>query len=301
VHAARGDLDVVEFELALPKQPENLDWIALSTWVRLQNAGFRVPLVSGSDYPCGNKTPGNTRSYVLVDGAPTYRKYLEAIRGGRVTMAIYGERRLDLRIGAARVGDEVRSSKMVTLRIESMSAAKEDVQVVVNGETAAVVPVGAGQQVRALQLTLPGSAWIYLRGHHAITNPIYVIVDGQPIPRRPADLCYFIGWIDRVVREAGLDLGSDSAVSAAAYAEARAVFVDRLRETGETGCPAVAAFRVTNSLGLPGLERTEDHSRTRTRTRGRPPGSSCTGTRTGTCTAMPRCAGPKLLISLLVR
>jgi cysteine-rich repeat protein len=237
VHAARGDLDFLEFELALPKQSENLDWIALSTWVRLQNAGFRIPLVSGSDYPCGNKWPGNTRSYVLVDGAATYGKYLDAIRRGRVTMAVYGDDRLDLRIGTARIGDEVRAGRSVTLRIESLLARADDIAVMVNGEKRAAVHVPAGPQVRSLPLQLDGSAWIHLRGSRAMTNAVYVVVDGAPLRPAPADLCYFLGWIDRAEREAGLDLGSDRAVSAAAHEEAREVFHRRLRATGAVGCP----------------------------------------------------------------
>ena len=246
VHAARGDLDFIEFELALPKQPENLDWIALSTWVRLQNAGFRIPLVSGSDYPCGNKVPGNTRSYVLVDGVPTYRKYLEAIRKGRVTMAIYGDDRLDLRIGAARIGDEVRTGRSVTLRIDSNLAHAGEIRVVVNGETAATVRVAAGPQIHALELKLPGSAWIHLRSHRAITNPIYAIVDQAPISPVAGDICYFVEWIDRVEKESQVELYSDRAVTVTAYREARRRFLDRLRDAGVESCAQVGPERRTD-------------------------------------------------------
>jgi len=109
--------------------------------------------------------------------------------------------------------------------------------VVVNGQSRADFRVPAGRRVRSLQLDLDGSAWIHLRSSRAITNAIHVVVDGAPFRPAPADLCYFLGWIDRVEREAGLDLGSDRAASAAAYQQAREKLYERLHAADAEGCP----------------------------------------------------------------
>jgi cysteine-rich repeat protein len=236
VLAARGDLDFIAFELSLPKQPEHFDWIPLSNWIRLQNSGFRLPLLGASDYPCGNRIPGSTRSYVLIDGTPTYRKYLDAIRQGRVSVAVYGDDRLDLRIGTARIGDEVRAEPRINLRVESVLSTEDDVRVVVNGETAAVVHVPPGRQVRSVELTLRSSAWIHLRSRRAITNAIYVIVDGASIPRADRAICYFIDWIDHARQDESIELGSDRVVAHAAYHEARSILVDRLKSKDAKDC-----------------------------------------------------------------
>jgi hypothetical protein len=53
-------------------------------WYDVLNLGFAVTPTAGTDYPCAQQVlPGHERFFAHVDGEFTYRKWLDAVRGGR--------------------------------------------------------------------------------------------------------------------------------------------------------------------------------------------------------------------------
>jgi cysteine-rich repeat protein len=241
VHAARGRLHFMGVEnrrIAQPVEPS-----ALRLWSALQNSGFRVALTGASDFPCIHfqMTEHTPRTDVLLDGELTYDRWLDALRRGRTATAKGYGYRLDLRIGSARLGEEVRArvGETLTATIESRSPEAEEAELWVNGAVVARTSLPAGHQVTSLPLSLPASGWVSARTAHVLTSPVYVLVDGRPIRASADDACYLVKTVDHLtdlVSARELDLGGDRPEALAAYAEARTELVRRFQEAGGQEC-----------------------------------------------------------------
>ncbi len=202
----------------------------LNIWYHTLNVGFRTRISGETDFPCiTDDRVGKGRTYARVDGPLSYRGFIEGVRAGRSYVSDGRSHLMDFKVEGAEVGtrggevrrdragrvrvalkvaallppapdDEIRSRPLKEkpywdLRRARIGPGREvPVEVVVNGRPAARRSVVADGTVRSLELEVPieGSSWIAARilaSSH--TNPIFVIVGGQPIraSRQSAQWC----------------------------------------------------------------------------------------------------------------
>jgi hypothetical protein len=237
VHAARGRLDFLSMERRLEEEPGTF-----LLWKAMQNSGFRVAIAGGSDYSCFTEQFEDTTLHadVIVDGDLTYENWLRALKAGRSTASTSGGNRLNVRVEGRRLGEELQLSapQEVTVAIET-AGKPADVQILVNGEVAARVPVGAGIQVAQTRVGVSKSSWISARSPYVLTSPVYVLVAGKPIRASPDDTCYLLRSVEHLqdlVTSRRLRLFDSTAEALAAYAEAAAELQRRFTESGGVSC-----------------------------------------------------------------
>jgi len=242
VHVARGRLHFLITE-GNGDARGPVDAATMLIWSKLQNAGFRLTLAGGSDYPCLNRTYTlkTPRTRIFVDGAATYEKWLEALRLGHAVVTLAGGDELNLRVNGARLGSEIRiaAGEPVTVAIEGRFAVADQVEILANGTFLASIPVGAGSQAAAIPITLPASSWVVARSGRDMTNPVYVVVDGKPIRGPAADACYWARYMDHLsglVQRKRLNLGNDTNEALSDYSEAKGIFLQRFAEAGGQIC-----------------------------------------------------------------
>jgi cysteine-rich repeat protein len=243
VHAARGRLNFLITE-GNSQGRGPVDTATWQIWSRLQNAGFRITLAGGSDYPCvdGTYALRTPRTRIFLDGTPTYAAWLEALRLGHAVVTLASGDTLNLRVNGARLGSEVHVSagEAVTVAVDGRFTSPDQVEILANGRVIASAPVGVGAQAEAIPITLPYSAWLVARSTHDLTNPVYVIVDGRPIRGPAKDSCYWMRYLDHLADLVGsgqLYLGDSRSTALSAYGEARGIFEQRFRESGGGTCP----------------------------------------------------------------
>ncbi len=210
----------------------------------LQNAGVRVALAGGSDYPCihhfiADQTP---RTDVRLEGEISYERWLEALKHGRSAVVVGGPgNHLDMRVNGFILGDElrVRSGSTVRLDIEAAAPLAETVQILANGAPVASVALDPGHQSASVKLGITRSVWLSAMSPFAKTSPIYVVADGAPIRGPASDICYLIRYLDHLtglVRSRKLDLAPETDLAVAEYARARSELLIRFNEAGGTTC-----------------------------------------------------------------
>jgi cysteine-rich repeat protein len=238
VHAARGRLDFLSTEKSQQEGPGTF-----RLWKALQNAGLRVAIAGGSDWSCiadrfHELTP---RTDVIVDGPLTYENWLLAIKAGRTAAATGVGNRLNLRVERRRLGEEVQLAAPgeVTVTLETAGSAAE-VEVLVNGEVAARVPVASGIQLAQVRVPVSRSSWISARSPSVITSPVYVLVAGRPVLPNPDDICYLWRSIEHqadLVISGRLRLFDSTDEALAAYGQAVGELQRRFTESGGQVCP----------------------------------------------------------------
>jgi hypothetical protein len=220
-------------------QPNLVDFISavdtpyvweLNIWYHTLNVGFRTRIGGETDFPCiYDGRVGIGRSYVKVDGALTYAKWLEGLQAGRSYVSDGKAHLMDFRVNAVDVGtngSELKLSAPGTATVTLKAAAylppipdqalrsrpydqkpywdverarigdgrEVPVEIVVNGKAVARQLLLADGKVRELRFDTPvtESSWIAARILPAAhTNPIFVLVGGKPIraSRRSAEWC----------------------------------------------------------------------------------------------------------------
>jgi cysteine-rich repeat protein len=241
IQASRGGVSFLVTERREEGPP--IDAATFQLWRTVQNAGYRIAIMGGSDYPCINPHLANTpRTDVIVNGPLTYDGWLEGIRRGRTVVTLGRAHRLNLRVNGTPLGGEVtaRADEVLQVSLESESPEPAGIEVLVNGAPVASAQVAAGTQVAMLRLSLPRSAWIVARTAHAATSAVYVVVDGRPVRGAAADICYLKQYADhlgRLVQRRRIDLGDDTDTALAAYAIAGEEFARRFAEAGGGSCP----------------------------------------------------------------
>jgi cysteine-rich repeat protein len=237
VHAARGRLDFLSMERTIDEGPGTF-----LLWKAMQNAGLRVAIAAGSDWSCltENFDEATVRTDVIVDGDLTYENWLRAIKAGRCAAASGFGNHLNLRVEGRRLGEEVTlaAPQEVTVTLET-AGRSADVQVLVNGEVAAQVPVAGGRQVVETRVRVSKSAWIAARSPYVLTSPVYVLVEGRPIRASPADICYLrrsVQHLEDLVTSGRLRLFDSTTEALAAYREAEVELQRRLAESGGGSC-----------------------------------------------------------------
>jgi hypothetical protein len=244
----------------------------LNIWYHTLNVGFRTHISGETDFPClTDDRVGEGRTYAKVDGALTYRGFIDAIRSGRSYVSDGRSHLMNFRVDGAEVGTEggevrrdrggtIRASLDVAawlpeapdddlrsrpftekpywdLRRARIGAGREvPVELVVNGRPVARQTVVADGRVRTLELDVPieTSSWIAARilpSSH--TNPIFVSVAGKPIraSRRSAQWC-----LDAVnqcwTQKKGNIAPAEQDAARKAYDHAREVYRQLLSESG---------------------------------------------------------------------
>ena len=241
VQAARGGVSFLVTERREEGPP--IDAATFQLWRTVQNAGYRIAIMGGSDYPCiHHQLAGAPRTDVIVSGPLTYESWLEGVRRGRTVVTLDRAHRLNLRVNGTPLGGEVaaRAGEVLQVSLESESPEPTSVEVLVNGAPEASAMVPAGMQVATVRLPLPRSAWIAARTSRAATSAVYVVVDGRPIRGAAADICYLKQYTDhlsRLVRRGRVDLGEDTSMALDAYAAAGEEFARRFAEAGGGACP----------------------------------------------------------------
>ncbi len=194
----------------------------LPLWYRLLNCGFRVPASAGTDCflnRIASTLPGGDRVYVHCEGELSYENWIKNLRAGR-TFVTNGPM-LRFAVDGQEAGAVIELPKPRTVRVQGEArwrAAMEKIEVLVNGQVAAVATASAEAERDAtvlridLEVAVPASGWVALRASgkpapqqlasvaFAHTCPVYVIVAGQQARSRE-DAEYFIGWIERLWRD----------------------------------------------------------------------------------------------------
>jgi len=202
----------------------------LNIWYHTLNVGFRTRIGGETDFPCiYDGRVGIGRSYVKVDGALSYSKWLEGLQAGRSYVSDGKTHLMDFRVNGADVGtngSELKLSGPGTVTVTLKAAAylpptpdqalrnrpydqkpywdverarvgdtrEVPVEIVVNGKPVARQLLPADGKVRELRFeaAVTESSWIAARILPAAhTNPVFVVIGGKPIraSRRSAEWC----------------------------------------------------------------------------------------------------------------
>jgi hypothetical protein len=162
-------------------------------WYRLLNAGYRLPVVGGTD-KMNNEVPvGLYRTYARVEGRFTYDTWLDAIRAGRTFMSsgpILSLQVDDAEIGGtvrvARAGSEVR----VRATAESIFPVNA-LQVVMGGVVVAQANDASGSRRLDIdeRVRVDRDTWIAARcgGPGYATNALRHHIEPPPFAEKPID------------------------------------------------------------------------------------------------------------------
>jgi hypothetical protein len=182
----------------------------LNMWYHTLNCGFRVRASGETDFPCiSGQRVGMGRVYVKTDGKLNYEDWCEGIKLGRsyvsdgtshlmeFAAAQAGGTKQSVAVGTG--GSELALDAPATIRLSVKVAARLDgkrvpIEAVVNAFPVArqeIVADGTLQDV-SLEVPIERSSWVAIRLYpSAHTNPVFVLVGGQPIraSRNSAQWC----------------------------------------------------------------------------------------------------------------
>ncbi len=198
----------------------------LNIWYHTLNAGYRARISGETDFPCiyGERV-GLGRSYVRERGKMDYVDWIQGIREGRNYVSDGRSHILDFRVNDVQMGDGASELKLPgagTVQVRANVAAllgdkpkpklpydqkpywdierarigdsnRVPVELVVNGEAVARQEIAADGVTRQISFNaeIPKSSWVALRvlpSSH--TNPVFVVVGGQPIRvRKSVEWC----------------------------------------------------------------------------------------------------------------
>ena len=177
---------------------ESLNWDPYKeeAYYRYLSAGYRLPLVGGTDKMSSGVPVGLYRTYAQLDEEFSYPAWCAAVRAGRTFLS--GGPIIQLAVDGHRIGDTVELRGPGTVQVEAWAESifpLSSLEIVVQGQVVAATEHREGPRSR-LALNEPvqisGSAWVAARcrgsdGNHlddwerpifAHTSPIYVSTDG---------------------------------------------------------------------------------------------------------------------------
>lgn len=243
----------------------------LNIWYHTLNSGFRTRISGETDFPCiyGERV-GLGRSYVKLDGPLTYDAWTEGVRDGRAYVSDGKSHLLDFRVDERQVGTagselrlatprQVKVSARVAARLEvepneALRQLRYDVkpywelersrigstrmvpvELIVNGRPVARREIRADGELREVtfDLTIEKSSWVALRilpSSH--TNPIFVVVNDQPIRPSRASVEWCLKAVDQCwSQKAPRIAAAERDEAARAYEQAREVYRRILAES----------------------------------------------------------------------
>jgi hypothetical protein len=242
----------------------------LSIWYHTLNAGFRTRISGETDFPCifGDRV-GLGRSYVKLDRLD-YGRWAEGIRAGQAYVSDGRSHLIDFKVEGVDVGtrdSEVRLAKPGAVRVTALVAARlpdapgsdvrarplskapywdlerarvgesreVPVELVVNGRVAATQRLVADGTIQPITFdaAIDRSSWVALRilpSSH--TNPIFVLVDGQPIRASRASAEWCLRAVDQCWSQKARQISEKEKPDAErAYEHARTVYRRILAES----------------------------------------------------------------------
>jgi hypothetical protein len=204
-----GLVDALEmqcFDMALQSPP-------IREWYRALDAGYRLPLVAGTDKMSAEVPLGQVRTWArLADGeALTFASWARAVRAGR-TFVSSGPV-LELRVEGFEPGDVITVPPGTDLEVEVVARAAQpvisDVELVHDGEVTRAVstPEPATALTLRERVRVERSGWLAARSRSpfaigsafatamaAHTSAVYLEVPGRPQP--PADMSTSLTVVD---------------------------------------------------------------------------------------------------------
>jgi Tol biopolymer transport system component len=228
----------------------------LQVWYRILNSGFRIPVTGGEDSISNLhdvELVASVRGYFhLGSQRLTWANWMKALLAGRgfVTNGPL----IEFTAGGRMPGEELAVAKggRVPIKADVVSIAPlERVEVVRNGVVVHSATLSADKRRATVDFvaTADESGWYSVRAFgpprtfpventrpQAVTNPVYVIVDGRPIRDR-ASAEYFVKWIDRLNEMASAHPGwrsdREKAHVLGQFAEAQAIFRQRAADAAK--------------------------------------------------------------------
>jgi hypothetical protein len=170
-------------------------------YYRYLNAGYKLPLVGGTDKMTSDVPVGLYRTYAYIppDEAFTYDNWTKAVRAGRTFLS--GGPMLSFTVNGAQIGDTITMSSAGTLEFEATAESIfpiHTLQIVQQGRVVAETEAAAGQRRLHLkgEIKVDGHSWLAARcggpgygvhNHHdgwrrgifAHSSPVYVAVGGE--------------------------------------------------------------------------------------------------------------------------
>jgi hypothetical protein len=242
----------------------------LNIWYHALNAGFRTRISGETDWPCiTDDRVGLARSYAKVEGALTYRKWIDAVAAGRNYVSDGRSHLMDFTVNGVEAGQatsEISLARAATAKVKLRAAALLDptpndlirnsrydaspywdverarvghgrsvsVEVIVNGIVAARQPLDADGGIHELSFDVPieRSSWIAARilpSSH--TNPVFAIVDGKPIRASRASVLWCLNAVNQCwTQKAPQIRASELDEARKAYDHAREIYKQRITE-----------------------------------------------------------------------
>jgi hypothetical protein len=225
--------------IATMNSDRRLEW---NMWYHVLNCGFRPRASGETDFPCmSGARVGIGRVYVKLDGKLDFDDWGEKLRDGRSYVSDGTSHLMDFRASEAEApgnatavgerGSEIHLDQPGKVRVEAVIAVRQPeietvlLEVIVNGVPAISRPVRADglEQAMAFDVPIRRSSWIALRTFpSAHTNPIFVLVGGEPIraSRDSAEWC--LRGVDQCwSQKERFYEGPEHAMAVAAYEHAR--------------------------------------------------------------------------------
>jgi hypothetical protein len=228
VTAAQGLCDFIS-AMNTQRVPE---W---NCWYHIMNCGFPLKVSGETDFPCvtGSRV-GQGRVYVQLGkiNKIDFADWAEGLAKGRSYVSDGYAHVLQFTVDGKHIGEKLNLAKGGTVQVKAKVAFSADnargeprsndpvvhlsgqvpqgktrlVEIVVNGRVAASkeVPADNKEHDLAFDIKVERSSWIALRHFPQLhTNPVMVLVDGQPIRASRKSALWCIGTIEQLWRERG--------------------------------------------------------------------------------------------------
>ncbi|MEZ6039967.1 MAG: CehA/McbA family metallohydrolase [Planctomycetaceae bacterium] len=212
-------------------------------WYHVLNCGFRVAASGETDFPCmSGERVGIGRVYAQVDGKLTFEKWVQSIADGRSYVSdglchLTGLNATDIQTGqVAKLGVDGSELRLkppgeVSFAVD-VAALLEDqemeVELIVNGYPAVSKKTKADGTLTEITFKhrLEKSSWVAVRVFpHAHTNPIYVVVDDQPIRGATESIRWCLAGVEQCWKAKQATYDADEQKDAtAAYEHARTYY-----------------------------------------------------------------------------
>jgi hypothetical protein len=219
-------------------------------WYHVLNCGFRVAVSGETDFPCmTGERVGVGRVYAQVDGELTFEKWVQSIADGRSYVSDGLCHLLDFaatsdasgvtaRLGLERSELKLQAPEEVTLSANcaGLIEGKGEVlaELIVNGYPVATkrMKVDGSIQDLSFQHAFNASSWAAIRVFpHAHTNPIYVIVDDQPVRGSVDSMRWCLAGVEQCWKsKQATYAASEQEDARSAYEHARKIYTDLINE-----------------------------------------------------------------------
>ncbi|XZE53539.1 CehA/McbA family metallohydrolase [Planctomycetaceae bacterium SH139] len=219
-------------------------------WYHVLNCGFRVAVSGETDFPCmTGERVGVGRVYAQVDDELTFDKWVQAIATGRSYVsdgfchlldfvAVEDASGATARLGIERSEVKLEAPEEVTFSANGagLIEGKREVlaELIVNGYPVATksLKVDGLTQDISFRHTFQASSWAAIRVFpHAHTNPIYVIVNDQPVRGSVDSMRWCLAGVEQCWKSKQATYApSEQQDARSAYEHARKIYTDLINE-----------------------------------------------------------------------